>query len=277
VLRSAGVSLALYGIPTICILLVLPGGALTGPSGFIDAIRASMTAWGGSVAYQDVGDGTTNIVIEYTTFSQFLAYVLGAMFVWTIVSSGTTWIMGADRALAIGCIDGCGPLFLGRFSARFGTPINVNLLSGVISSIFFVAATRLAGSNAFGVVLSMSTLTTVISYALIFPALIILRKSHGHVRRPYSVPGGIVGAWIITGVTTAWSVFTTIANAWPYDPVADYGVSRTEFELWVVGVLGTILAIGILFYFLGAKTRSQMVDVPLEGHEAETEEFVPAG
>jgi hypothetical protein len=91
------------------------------------------------------------------------------------------------------------------------------------------------------------------------------------------VPGGIAGAWIITGVTTAWSIFTTIANAWPYDPVADYGVSRMEFELWVVGVLGTILAIGILFYFLGAKTRSQMVDVPLEGHEAETEEFVSAG
>ena len=51
--------------------------------------------------------------------------------------------------------------------------------------------------------------------------------------------------------------------------VADYGVSRTEFELWVVGVLGTIFLLGCLFYYAGTKTRSQMVDVPLEGHEAE--------
>ncbi len=275
VLRSAGVSLALYGIPTICILLVLPGEALTGPSGFIDAIRASLTAWGGSVDYQTTADGT-NILVHYTAFSQFLAYALGAMFVWTIISSGTTWIMGADRALAIGCIDGCGPLFLGRFSARFGTPINVNLLSGVISTAFFVLATKLAGSNAFAVVLSMSTLTTVISYALIFPALIILRKSHGHVRRPYSVPGGMAGAWIITGLTTAWSLFATVANMWPYDPVADYGVSRTEFELWVIGVLGTILALGILFYYLGTAHRNDMVDVPLEGHASEAAAFVTA-
>jgi amino acid transporter len=276
VLRSAGVSLALYGIPTICILLVLPTEALSGPSGFIDAIRASLTTWGGSVDYQTAADGTVNIVVAYSSFSQFLAYLMGAMFVWTIVSSGTTWIMGADRALAIGCIDGCGPRFLGSFSARFGTPVNVNLLSGAVSTIFFVLATKLAGSNAFGVVLSMATLTTVISYALIFPALIKLRKSHGHVHRPYAVPGGMKGVWIIGGVTTAWSIFASIANIYPYDPVADYGVSRTEFELWVAGVLGTIFALGVLFYFLGTKTRSNMVRVPLEGHEAEAESFVSA-
>ena len=121
----------------------------------------------------------------------------------------------------------------------------------------------------------MSTLTTVISYALIFPALIILRKSHGHVHRPYRVPGGIKGAWIITGLTTAWSLFATAANMWPYDPVADYGVSRTEFELWVVGVLGTIFLLGCVFYFAGTKHRNQMVDVPLEGHEAESEASSP--
>jgi amino acid transporter len=177
--------------------------------------------------------------------------------------------MGADRAIAIGCIDGCGPRFLGRFSARFGTPINVNLLSGAMSTVFFVLATKLAGSNAFGVVLSMATLTTVISYALIFPALIMLRKSHPHVHRPYRVPGGMRGAWIVCAVTTGWSVFCSIANMWPYDPFADYGVHRLEFELWVVGVLGTIFLLGCLFYYLGTETRRDMVTVPLEGHEAE--------
>ncbi len=269
VLRSAGVSLALYGIPTVCILLVLPSEALSGVGGFIDAIRASLTAWGGSVDYVAQADGSVVTQVTYTGFTQFLAYAMGAMFVWTIVSSGTTWIMGADRAIAVGCIDGGGPRVLGRFSSRFGTPVNVNLLSGAISSLFFVLATQLAGSSAFGVVLSMSTLTTVISYVLIFPALILLRRSHGHVERPYSVPGGKAGAWVIGILTTAWAVFATAANAWPYDPVADYGVSRTEFELWVVGVIGSIFALGVVFYILGAKTRATLVTVPLEGHEAE--------
>ena len=62
-----------------------------------------------------------NVVISYSGFSQFLAYPMGGMFVWTMSPSGTTWIMGADRAIAIGCIDGGGPLFSGgsrRASAR---------------------------------------------------------------------------------------------------------------------------------------------------------------
>ena len=35
------------------------------------------------------------------------------------------------------------------------------------------------------------------SYLLIYPALIKLRYSHGHVHRPYMVPGGMAGVWII--------------------------------------------------------------------------------
>jgi amino acid transporter len=269
VLRSAGTSLLLYGLPTACILLVLPSQALSGASGFIDAIRASLTAWGGTVNYVDNGDGSFTTVVHYTTFSQFLAYLMGGMFVWIIVSSGTTWIMGADRALAVGCIDGCGPRFLGRFSARFGTPANVNVLSGIVSTVFFVLATELAASSAFSVVLSMATLTTVISYMLIFPALWLLRRSHGHVHRPYSVPGGKTGAIWITIITTAWSVFATVANIWPYDPQGDYGVSRAAFEGWAAGVLGTILLLGIAFYYMGSGTRGSMVERPLEGHEGE--------
>jgi len=73
-------------------------------------------------------------------------------------------------------------------------------------------------------------------------------------------------------MTTAWSVFASIANMWPYDPFADYGVHRLEFELWVVGVLGTIFALGCLFYYLGSNTRRDMVQVPLEGHESEAEQ-----
>ena len=47
--------------------------------------------------------------------------------------------MGSDRTLAVSCYDGAGPRSLGRFSARFGTPLRVNVHSGVISSAVSVA------------------------------------------------------------------------------------------------------------------------------------------
>ena len=51
---------------------------------------------------------------------------------WALLSSGTTWIMGADRAQAVAGFDGAAPRLFGIFSKRWGTPIVVNLLSGVV-------------------------------------------------------------------------------------------------------------------------------------------------
>ncbi|HZE34363.1 MAG TPA: hypothetical protein VE198_23375 [Actinoallomurus sp.] len=48
--------------------------------------------------------------------------------------------MGGDRAQAVACADGAGPAFLGKFSTRFGTPIRVNILSSILSTIVMVAA-----------------------------------------------------------------------------------------------------------------------------------------
>ena len=49
-----------------------------------------------------------------------------------------------------------------------------------------------------GVVLTFTT----ISYILIFPCLVKLRKSHPDVHRPYRVPGGMAGVWVCTILTT---------------------------------------------------------------------------
>ncbi len=43
----------------------------------------------------------------------------------TVLSSGVTWVMGSDRALAVSGYDGAAPRFLGVISSRFGTPVRV--------------------------------------------------------------------------------------------------------------------------------------------------------
>src|SRR3954463_11845676 len=49
VLRSAGGAVALYGIPILAILLVLPIGQITSLGGFIDAMKTVFTVYGGHV------------------------------------------------------------------------------------------------------------------------------------------------------------------------------------------------------------------------------------
>ena len=87
----------------------------------------------------------------------------------------------------------------------FGTPVRVNTMSGIFASIFMVVAVAAfnGGTNSkFVVVLDIAISTTLISYLWIFPAALKLRYSHGHVHRPYVVPGGKLGMWLCTALIT---------------------------------------------------------------------------
>ena len=256
VIRAMISSILLYGLPILAIICVLPPDAIKGKgvSAFLDAVDTTFTVYGG-------GQGA---MID-------LAVI---MFILAVISSASTWLMGADRAQAIAAADGTGPRWLGRFSARFGTPIAVNLLSGVVATLVFVVATVLGAGDAataFNVMLGVVLLFTTLSYIVIFPALIKLRMSHGHTHRPYRVPGGIIGVWVCGLLTTFWAVFASLVGVFPglltdgeilNDTALPDGVSRMEYtSISVIAILVT-LAVGVLFYYLGTPARRNLVVDP---------------
>jgi amino acid transporter len=115
-------------------------------------------------------------------------------------------------------------------------------------------------------------LFTTVSYLAIFPALIKLRYSHGHVYRPYKVPFGMAGVWICGVLTTFWAAFASIVGLFPgfldhkllNDSGLPDGFSRSGFELTVFIPVVIVLVVGALFYVLGAPTRAEHVDIPRE-------------
>ena len=76
-----------------------------------------------------------------------LGRITAVVFVFALASAGATWIMGADRTEAVASFDGGGPPVLGRFSARFGTPVAMNLLSGLVATVLMVAAFQITGAG----------------------------------------------------------------------------------------------------------------------------------
>src|SRR3954471_2861118 len=213
VLRSAAAAVVLYGVPILAILLVLPANQVTSLGGFLDATKTVFTVYGGHI--DTAKDGTVTATL--TGAGKVLGGLSAIAFILALRSSGTTWIMGADRSQAVAGFDGAAPRSFGHFSARWGTPITVNLLSGLFSTIVMVLAFRLTGNadKYFTAVLGLAISTTTISYLFVFPAVIKLRYSHGHVRRPYHVPGGMAGVWIAGGLCTLWSALATVALLYP--------------------------------------------------------------
>ncbi|GAA4681107.1 APC family permease [Frondihabitans cladoniiphilus] len=244
--RSAIFSFVLYAVPILGILLVIPVDKVTNLGGFVDAIQTTFSVFGPAAPV--VGGAA------------------GILFVLCVLTSGVTWIMGSDRSLAVSGYDGAAPRFLGVINARLGTPVRVNIFSGIVSTIVLVLATTITGGNAykfFGAVLGVTISTTLISYLLIFPSLWKLRRSHPNVARPFTMP------WhrpltILLMVLLAFTVIQLMAPGafyqWFGSDFRPDGWKASEGGLYLLTELVPVVAfivIGVLFWVSGTKTRRE--------------------
>ncbi|MGW6933502.1 APC family permease [Lentzea sp. NPDC054927] len=247
ILRAGIASFLLYGGPILGILLVVPASQIQGLGGFIDAAKQVLTVYGGSVA----ADGTVTL----TGAGAVLGSVCAAGLIIGVLTSGVSWAIGAHRAQAVACADGAGPAYLGRLSSRHGTPIRVNVLSGLLASVVLVTALNLTGGNSekyFTAGLALVISTTFISYLLTFPSMLVLRRRLPDAPRPFRAPFAV----LTTVLTTGLVAFTVVVLIWPLDLPSAFAGERTAYTLSQVVPLLIVIAIGFLFYALGAPTRA---------------------
>ena len=244
ILRSTIFSFLLYAVPILGILLVLPVKSVTNFSGLVDAIHQVFTVYGPA--------------------SGALGKIGAILFVICLLTSGVTWIMGSDRSLAVSGYDGAAPRFLGVINRRFGTPVRVNIFSGIVATIVFILAQVITGGSTakfFGAVLGVTISTTLISYLLIYPALWKLRASKPDVPRPFKMPW-MKGLTIMLMILLAASVIQLIAPGagfqWFGDDFRPEGWAKSEAGLYLLTELIPVLVfigIGVLFWWRGKATR----------------------
>jgi amino acid transporter len=257
ILRSGITGVLMYVIPIFCILLVLPASKVTGIGGFIDAVTLTFHGVYGGAAHP-------------------LLIVMTLCFVGALVTSGAVWMIGSDRIQAVAAYDGSFFPFFGVFNKRLGTPVRVNVLSGIASSAFAISAIYLLKNNstasAFTVVLDIAISTTLISYLWIFPAVLVLRYKRPNVPRPFIHPWGMAGIWISTILTTGWILLGSWVAVFPdtlerlfnvgYKFKDSWGVSQWEFEGLTLGTLAIIVAVGLIGYWSGRDVRAQGAALP---------------
>ncbi len=258
VLRSALLTALAYGIPVFGIVAVLPTEKISGISGFLDAVGQTFTVYGSA--------------------GHFLTQVMTIGFIFALLTSGSVWIIGSDRILAVAAYDGAFPAYFGEFHSKLGTPVRVNVLSGAIGTVFCgFAVWLLSGSQAdtFLVVLYLATSATLLGYLLMFPAVPILRRKYPDVPRPYRVPGGMVGVVSATALCMFWMLLGSWVAIFPgsldhlfgssFSMEDAYGVSWARFEAFTLGTLAVMLLVGVVGYLLAAPARRSHVSVALDG------------
>jgi glutamate:GABA antiporter len=248
-----------YLIPVAGILLVLSDKDISNVGGFVDGYKAVVTnVLGGTGA--DILNG-----------------IVGLAVVFSLMAGGVVWLMGSDRAMAIASLAGDGPRAWGRFSKRFGTPVTVNIWSGILSTIFMAGTFLITSGNVadfFGAVLAVVISTTTFSYVLVFPAIIALRMRFGTRGAGFKIPGGLPVVVVCAVLAEFFVVGATVFSLWPglftEEVLNKVGnLERGTYELVVIGTMVVILLAAVAFWAFG-RSRQTSAEYELVTAEGES-------
>jgi len=259
IFRGTGISIVMFLVPIFAVLLVLPVDQVTGLTGFIDACKAAFTVYGGSIAEDNT--------VTLTGAGFYMGQLAGVLIILTVFSSGVSWIMGSSRALAVSANDYAAPRALGVINPRYGTPVRVNNISGVIASITMTLAYKITDgdlSKYFGVALSIAITTTLITYLMVFPAFLRLRFKFPSVKREYLVPAPqTVSIWLTLVVAFAivQLLLPGVGEAWFGDEFRPAGWDASQGGLYFLTAIIPLIAIkvlGIIFWAVGRFTEKRI-------------------
>lgn len=201
-----------------------------------------------------------SVIFGSSTIAKAVIFVIGAMFLYTLVSNVTTWAMGVNRAVVYAANEKLLPSSLATLHPRTGAPKNVAIWNGIISTVVMLGYGLMASSgtdgsveNLFWDVFSLGAVTLLASYILLFPAFLKLRLRDKTSDRPFLVPGGKMALWYCGIVPSILLILGIIFFF--YVPGLEFD---TEYFRNVGGGIFVALVIGEVLIFKAKKAANRV-------------------
>lgn len=165
-----------------------------------------------------------------------------------LFGSVSTWIIGPTKGLLAAGEEGhLPPIF--QKTNKHGAPVALMLGQGIlvtILSLMFLLMPTV--SSGFWILTVLVAQLYLVMYILVFVAAIKLRYSQSKTKRPYRVPGGIIGMWIVGILGIIGSIFALFIGFFPPEQI-DTGSSTFYTTFLLIGTgIGCIAPFVILMF-----------------------------
>ena len=173
-----------------------------------------------------------------TFHAQWLVRPLAILIAAGGIAHLSPWILGPAKGMAEVARQGHAPAALGRENAA-GVPVLSLIFQGIGGTIFSLLFLLVPNvSTSYWMLSAVTAQIVIIMYALMFAAVIRLRYSQPDTPRPYRIPGGKAGVWMVCGIGILGCVVSFILGFIPPSQL------KTGNHLVYVGLL--ILAVAVL-------------------------------
>ena len=174
----------------------------------------------------------------------------------------STWVFGPVKGLlATARMGDLPPLF--QKTNQAGAPRNLLIFQACTLSVISLAILISPDVNtAFMVLTTVAVLLYSIMYCIMFSAAIRLRYKEPNVKRPYRVPGGNLGMWIVSGIGLI-TLLACFFIAFIPPPGLSF-MSPTAFIAMMVGVTVVSIAIPLVLFKFRRKSWVATGEVAME-------------
>jgi len=152
-----------------------------------------------------------------------------------------TWVIAPAKALMVTARNGDLPPVLQRVNNNFA-PVTILVLQAVVGTLLAFIFVLMPNVNAsYWLITALTSQLYAIVYILMFAAAIRLRYSQPDVERPYKIPGGNLGMWIMGGIGLAGSIIILIIGFFPPSQITTGSLAFYEAFLMGGIILFTLI------------------------------------
>lgn len=225
ILLSAIIIVALSVLGTLAIAFVIPREKISLISGGMEAISYFLRAYnmGWSIPFLS------------------LLIAVGAL------GSMSTWIVGPSKGLLAAAQEGDLPAILHKMN-RHQMPVALLIFQGIIVSILsFVFLFMPDVSSSFWILLALTSQLYLLLYILLFLSAMVLRFKFPNAPRPYKVPGGKPGMFVVSGLGIIGCLYAIAVGFFPPEQL-ETG-SLLFYESFLIVGIAVFCAIPFIIYF----------------------------
>ena len=164
--------------------------------GVLIAVFYLLSAFGIGVAIPTAELSTSgglmdSFMLLLDTTGGVLIVIIGVMFLYTLMANLISWSLGVNYVAQYAASRGSLPKVLGVTGKKSDMPVGANIANGVIATVIVLLAPIIPSQDIFWSFFALNMITLLMSYIMIFPAFLKLRRIDPDATRPYKIEGGL--------------------------------------------------------------------------------------
>jgi len=191
----------------------------------------------------------------------WLTPIISFLLAYGALTMVVTWMAGPSKGVREVAKEGYLPKFWQKENDK-GMPVGMLIVQAAFSSILSLVVIFMPTvSGAFWIMSALAAQLYLVMYLLMFAAAIKLRYTQPDVERPYKIPGGKFGMWLVSGIAFISCIFIMIFGFIPTQAVRDKGTASMVgyVAFLLIGVI-VFVATPIIFYNRAEKRKKRKRD-----------------